>query len=458
MRLYINKLKQVLVSKLGMDRAIAASSLTQMIRFVTGPITMVLMIRHFTPEEQGFFYSFAGVIGLQVFLEAGFAQSITQFTSKEFASLRFNTSGALTGDPAALSRLRSLLAQSNRYYCSMAAVLTVALSIGGYWFFSSKSSHGVPWHIPWFVVCFTSGLGFLLTPYWAFLVGCNRVAQVATYRFWATLVGFTVTATGLILGFGIYVVVYGALFNLVFPIVYLTTRWRKLLLQVLRPPGKYIISWREDIWGFQWRIALTWMSRYFLESGIAPLAFQISGPLMAGKIGMTFQVVRMIGGISNTWTATKIPYWGALAAGNRWEELEFSWRSAARRNVLLTFIGLLAFVVAFPLLNSIWPTASNRFLAITDIAYFSVGWFFYSFWLVSMHYTRALRQEPYTFLHVAVGLVFLSGCLLLYKNFGDSTIPLIFCLVHIVPAYIAVRLRGNIRNSLLVQKSDTYHE
>ena len=316
------RIKHFLKSRIGLDRAIGASSLTQLMRFVTGPITMVLMIRHFTPEEQGFYYSFGGVVGLQVFLEAGFAQSITQFTSREFAVLRFNSAGVLTGSPAALSRLRSLLNQANRYYRTMAAVLTFCLASGGYWFFSTKPSHGVPWVIQWFVVCISSGIGFLLTPFWAFLEGCNRVAQVATYRMWSTLAMFVVTAAGLIMGFGLYVVVWGAIFGLAFPLAYLALRWKKLIFQVLRPPGKHRISWRKEIWGFQWRIAGTWMSRYFLESGIAPLVFHISGPAAAGQVGMTFQIVRMIGGIANTWTTTKIPYWGALAARNRWQQLE----------------------------------------------------------------------------------------------------------------------------------------
>ena len=215
------RLLSFLKNRIGLDRAIAVSSLTQLMRFVTGPITMVLMIRHFSPEEQGFYYSFGGVLGLQVFLEAGFAQSITQFTSKEFASLRFNSKDFLVGSPAALSRLRSLFSQANRYYRAMAAVLAVCLSFGGYWFFSTKPDHGVPWMLPWFVVCITSSIAFLLTPFWAFLEGCNRVAQVATYRLWSTFGMFLIVATGLMLDFGIYVVVWAAFFNLAFPICYL---------------------------------------------------------------------------------------------------------------------------------------------------------------------------------------------------------------------------------------------
>jgi O-antigen/teichoic acid export membrane protein len=439
------RLLNFLRNRLGLDRAIAASTATQLMRFVTGPVTMFLIIRYLSPEEQGFMYSFAGVVGIQVFLEAGFAQSITQFTSKEFASLRFNKQGLLTGSPAALSRLRSIFHKSNRYYSAMAAVLALALAVGGYFFFSSKSSHGVPWVIPWFVISACAGVGFLLTPIWAILEGCNRVAEVATYRFWTTIVGFTTTALALILKQGIYVSLWTALVGLVFPVLYLSFRWRRLILQFLRKPGREQVSWRKDIWGFQWRIAGTWMSRYFLESGITPLAFQLAGPIAAGQIGMTFQIVRLIGGVANSWTVMKIPAWGALAAKGKFSEIETSWFHAARRSVGICALGLVGFIIGLVLLREIWPTAYSRFQEPRLAAGFAIGWLLYSFWLVSMHYTRALRKEPYTFLHVAVGIVFLTACIGLASRLGAATIPWIFALVHLPAAFLAISMRRKVR-------------
>lgn len=451
----LQSIKDLLRSKLGLDRAIGATALTQIMRFVTGPITMLLMIRHFRPEEQGFYYSFVGVIGLQVFLEAGFAQSITQFTSREFGQLRFNRDGLLVGGGEALSRLRSLFQQANRYYRWMATVLVVALMGGGYVFFSSKPSHDVPWIIPWFTACGVAGITFCLTPYWAFLEGCNKVAEVATYRFCSGLIGFFAMASGLMLGFGMYVVVWAAIFNVAVPFIYLGWKWRPLIAQIWRPPSGATVSWRNEIWGFQWRIAGTWMSRYFLESGIAPLAFHLSGPVAAGQVGMTFQVIRMIGGIANTWTVTKIPYWGVLAAKNEWQMLERSWFGAARRNVLFTSIGLICFVAAFPLLSMFWPAASLRFLSLPLVVGFAIGWILYSFWLVSMHYTRALRREPFTFLHIGVGFVFLAVCLAFSERLGVAVIPVTFAFIHLPPAYISLRIRRRIRSTVMMEHCST---
>jgi O-antigen/teichoic acid export membrane protein len=441
------RLLNFLRQRLGLDRAIAASSATQMMRFITGPVTMLLIIRFLTPEEQGFFYSFAGVVGIQVFLEAGFSQSITQFTSREFAFLRFNRQGLLVGNRASLSRLRSIFHKANRYYKLTAAVLALALASGGYWFFSLKDSHGVPWMIPWFVASACAGLSFLMTPFWAILEGCNRVAQIAVYRFWQTIAGFVISAICLSLDQGIYTVVWASVFMIVYPLIYLVYRWRRLILQIMRPAGAQQVSWGGEIWGFQWRIAGTWMSRYFLESGIAPLAFHLSGPVVAGQIGMTFQIVRLIGGVANTWTVLKIPHWGALAASGKFQEIEASWFLAARRNVTICALGMGGFMIGLVALIFLWPSASTRFMEPRFAAGFAVGWLLYSVWLVSMHYTRALRKEPYTFLHLSVGIIFLGSCLLFSKQLGNATIPWIFALVHLPAAILAVFLRRQIRTS-----------
>lgn len=422
---------------------------------MTGPITMVLMIKYLSPEEQGFFYSFGGVVGIQVFLEAGFAQSITQFTSKEFANLKFDANGKLIGDPVSLSRLRSVFHQANRYYLAMAAVLFVALAAGGYFFFSSKPDYGVPWEIPWFVITICASLVFLLTPYWAMLEGCNLVAETATFRLFSTLGGFLTTAICLLLDLGIYVAMYTSLVMLVLPVAYLSIRRKALIGQILGKPGDHQVSWRKEIWGFQWRIALTWMSRYFLESGIAPLAFQLSGPILAGKIGMTFQIVRMLGGIANTWTTTKIPQWGIMGVQGRWAELEASWRNAATRNVTFCGLSMLAFIGGFPLLGYFWPEAADRFVDGWMLACFALGWFCYSFWLVSMHYTRALREEPYTFVHMAVGIVFLGGSLLLSTRMEGAVIPVMFLIVHIPSALFALKIRRIVREKLTPQPAHT---
>lgn len=412
-----------------MDRAVGASSFTQLLRLVTGPVTMILIIRHLSPEEQGFFYSFAGVLGIQVFLEAGFAQSITQFSSREFGALRFNHRGLLIGKPAALSRLRSIFHKANRYYTAMAAVLTLALAFGGYLFFSSKPDHGVPWIIPWMVVSICAGIGFLLTPFWAVLEGCNRVAEISTYRLMMTLVGFGSSAIALSMNLGIHVTTWTSIVTVLFPIGYLLFRWNPFLRQILRPAGLEQISWGREIWGFQWRIAATWGFKYMLFPMTPALAFALAGPIVAGQVGLCYQLAFTGGVLGTVWTVTKLPYWGTLLAQGKVQEFRDDWKTASKKHIgvaILTQVGAL-FVIAT--LQIMGASFSNRFLSPLAFGGLALGMFFHSFWLVFSHYFRAKREEPFVVITGLASMVYI-GTAWLTSSLGDLSITYSFALAN----------------------------
>ena len=119
----------------GVDRAVFFSNGAQMLRLVTGPITMALVLRYLTPEIQGYFYAFAGVVATQIFLEMGFSQNILQFTAHEFAKLHFTPAKMVAGDPVAKSRLISLGRLAFGYYTVAALIFFVAVGVGGHVFF-----------------------------------------------------------------------------------------------------------------------------------------------------------------------------------------------------------------------------------------------------------------------------------------------------------------------------------
>src|SRR5262245_41412245 len=90
------------------DRAAVFSVLTNTASLVLGPVTALLVATHFAPELQGFYYTFGSLTALQFLIELGLGQAIIQFASHEWAKLRIDGNGRITGDPHSLSRLISL--------------------------------------------------------------------------------------------------------------------------------------------------------------------------------------------------------------------------------------------------------------------------------------------------------------------------------------------------------------
>ena len=88
-------------------------------------------------------------------------------------------------------------------------------------------------------------------------------------------------AAALVWGAGIYVSAIGAAFSLLLPAAYFGLRWRRFFAQFLTPPRHGRVSWKHEIWPFQWRIAVSWMSGYFIFDLINPVAFYFCGPVDA---------------------------------------------------------------------------------------------------------------------------------------------------------------------------------
>jgi O-antigen/teichoic acid export membrane protein len=161
-------------------------------------------------------------------------------------------------------------------------------------------------------------------------------------------------------GAGIYVSAIGAAFSLLLSAAYLGLRWRRFFAQFLTPPRHGRVSWKHEIWPFQWRIAVSWMSGYFIFDLINPVAFYFCGPVDAGRLGMSLQLVRMITNVSLTWSYTKAPRYGILIASRAWQELDALWRRSTLQTFAFCLLGIMAFWVAVPVAGHFFPKIPAR--------------------------------------------------------------------------------------------------
>lgn len=389
----------------GLDRAVLFTTLTQVLRFVTGPVTMILIVTHFSPELQGYYYTFGSVVALQVFLELGFSQNILQFASHEFSKLRLVEGKRLEGEPVALSRLGSLARLAFGYY-GVAAVLVFGLiGLGGHLFLASGGGHGVNWSGPWWIVAAFTSASLVINPAWSLLEGCNQMAAVAGYRFWLTLGAFLVTSLGIVGQAELYSLALAAATSLVLGVIFLFWGWRDFFWQLLSLPQGESISWSREVWPFQWRIAVSWISGYFIFSLVTPVAFRFAGPVEAGRVGMTFQLVRTVGGVASAWLSTKIPRFGMHVARRDWAGLDSLWRRSTTQTLAVGFAGLLLLFTAIPVAEAVLPGLGGRLAGPGPTAWFSVAVLMNLLVSAMAYELRAFKREPFmaiSVLHAAL--------------------------------------------------------
>src|SRR5258708_6581472 len=98
---------------------------------------------------------------------------------------------------------------------------------------------------------------------------------------------------------------------------------RHLCLGLLRyPVGKQAVSWREEIWPFQWKIAVTWLSVYLSMSVFTPILFAYRGPADAGRLGMSLNIATYLWTVVLAWMSTKAAPFGQMIARGEFDRLD----------------------------------------------------------------------------------------------------------------------------------------
>lgn len=339
-----------ILRKLEVNRAVLYNSLSQGWSILAGPVTMLLIAYRLSAEEQGYYYTFSSVLALEVFVELGLVTVIVQVASHEWAFLQRDTSGRIVGDTHALSRLASLTRFALRWYFVCGLIIMGALSAGGYLFFLSRPHPEIAWQIPWFLLCFMAGLALMMSPVFSIIEGCNQVDSIYSFRFVQGALSSLAVIGSISLGFGLYALAIAAVVRFAAGIAYLLVKYFVFLKQLLTCAITSRIDWLEEVWPFQWRIGISWLSGYFIFSIFTPVMFYYHGPTVAGQMGMTWGIIVMIESVSNAWLNTRMPLFGILIAQHNYAELDRIFRRLFLITVgIAATLALILWVVYFGL-------------------------------------------------------------------------------------------------------------
>ena len=186
-----------------------------------------------------------------------------------------------------------------------------------------------------------AALNFQLDPFLSFLEGCGYVPEVARLRFLQSATGSLLAWTALMSHHGLFAPSM-MLFGMASASLVWLTGKRKLLVGLLRhPAGTHRIRWNEEVWPFQWRIAVSWFCGYFLFWIFNPVLFAFRGPVEAGKMGMSLSLANAIQAIAVSWVSTKSAPFGTLIARKEYRQLDQTFFQALKQSFVVSLAGAL---------------------------------------------------------------------------------------------------------------------
>lgn len=345
-------LKQKL-AKVGVDGAVFFAVVARFWQLLSGPVTLVLLSRYFSPEERGYFYTFASVLALQTFFELSLHVVLINVASHEWAGLRLEADGSISGDAANLSRLASLLRAASRWYGIASVLFAIGVGTGGAFFLSGRALPPADWLPQWIGLTVLTALLLAVLPLTSLLEGCDQLPVVNRYRLRQAVTGSVFVWALIVLGAGLWVSVVAAAVRLFWDLHLVAVRYRSFFRSLWSAAREQTLDWREQVWPMQWRLAVGgifgWLSMYL----ITPVIFHYHGSAAAGRMGMTWTVLTSLQAASFAWIETRRPRFGQMIARREFAKLDrLFFRVSAISVGLLTGTSLL-FTAALAILPRI---------------------------------------------------------------------------------------------------------
>lgn len=403
-------MRQGLRKYAGLDAQVLSTLLFRSWQIVAGGLIVVLIPIYLGRIEQGYFYTFAGLLGLQVFFELGINQVILQLVSHDFAHVDSSNPKKLSGDKFRLSRLNSLVRVIGRWYGIISILFFVVVGIGGVWFFLYKGELPITrWLGPWILLTFASAMNLFLSANLTVMEGCGEIASVARMRLTQSLIGSVLMWVALACGVELWAISVVPITSVLYTAFWLRSNDRRLkgLRQITLPDHtiQTSLNWKRDILPFQWRIAVSWISGYFMYQLFTPLVFAKQGAIEAGRLGITMAIFSALLVVGISWVNAKVPQLAAHVARDERIALNKLYVGVLKRSIVFTVFATAALVVTHALMSKFNIPGIERFASLPVVLCLAFVTIINCFVSSAAAYMRAHKEEPMMIVSMVTGLM-----------------------------------------------------
>ncbi len=427
-------------NKIGIDGAIAFTILSRIIQAGGGVITLLFVAKCLTKVEQGYYYTFGSILAIQIFFELGLSGIITQFVAHENANLTWYDRVSFSGSEVSSSRLASLLRFTVKWFAVISLLLFFGLLIAGYLFFSTygKGNVDVNWHIPWVILSVTTSLSLMVSPILAFFEGLGRVKEVARIRMIQQVTQLSFVLILFSLGFKLFSAPVAAIVSfLIVPLWIFFGNKRKLLTFIWNKLGEWQINYRLEIFPYQWKIALSWISGYFIFQLFNPVLFATEGAVVAGQMGMTLAILNAILMLTLSWVSTKVPFFSGLIAKKEYEQLDCFFNKTLIQSTLLNVFSLtvffiLIFILRYYDIRIAGKNFGDRFLPFLPMLFMMIPVLLNHVIAAWATYLRCHKKEPMMIQSIVIGLLCSISTITLGKYFGVIGITVGYMILTVI--------------------------
>lgn len=352
------------------DRVLLLAFAARLWPLVAGPVTVLLIVEHFSPETQGLFYGFSSVLNLQAFFELGASSLIISLAGHH--AVEMQQADSLVSQRGK-RRLAAIFRGMVLWYSCVGTLFFIAAFSLGWWTFSREQASG-PWRLPWTTIVPVAAISMWLTPWIAILEGIGNRDDVYRYRFYQVITGSLVVWVAILSGFGVWSVVAAAAVQLVWLLNLIFYKFADFFRDLRRNAcAREPIAWRQEIIPAQWRIGVQSAAHYLATQLLTLFVIATEGLAYGGRFGMTMAVAMSIQGVALAWVQTKFSVMAQLVAKHRRAEAHRLWMTSLLVSTIALVAGFIGFAATIGVLSNSFPKIGLRFIEWVNILILGAG-------------------------------------------------------------------------------------
>ena len=345
-----------------MHKDIGRSLVQRLFTVITGIAATFAVPIFLSADQQGYYYTFASVLAIQVFFELGLSQVLLY----KFSS--FAKAGPDLAAPIDSLKILNLLYASRKIYILISVLFFLAASSTGYTFFSHSSSSLIEWRPQWFLLVFVTSINLLQSVKFVFIESQGNIADVATLRLKINFCSTFLLLGVLACGGGLWAVSVVPSVNAIASTWWLYRSPKSLAYRKYRNLDTVVTLkdirqiWRHEIFPLQWRMSLSWLSGYFIFQLITPITFSRFGPVVAGQLGFAISAMNSILFVATTFTTAIAPRLSSLFHSGKIHEFNDMFDLSLKRSCAAIMLLSQLFVLMVYSLSVFKVGISSRFL------------------------------------------------------------------------------------------------
>ncbi|QDT17649.1 hypothetical protein [Alienimonas californiensis] len=278
-------------------------------QIVAAPITALLIADRFSETEQDYYYTIAGLLGLDALCRLGLSEVLVALTAHAFADDTVGSSAR---------RLTGLTRFAGRWAALSSAAFAVGVGAFGAWSLSGAdvaSGLKAAWAGPWWTAAVCTAGSVAVAPALAVLTGCGQVGPVTRTQTLAAVAANVGAWAVMLFGGSLWAVAAACAGRLAIEAALIVRSWP--LLRTLAGDDAAAFCWRVDVWPMQWRAAVQSSAAAAAAAGLTLVLFRhrdLLGAGEAGRLGMSWSAALALQYGGTAWLNTRAPRLGALAA------------------------------------------------------------------------------------------------------------------------------------------------